>query len=188
MAWGLNLGDLKQFAWNSIQYSSLSANRKIEGLQKWRNQWNLFIDSTYALACNQTFSNVIMNISNILPTYGPYDRSVNVTLFGSGFEKALCKKIACKFGEKETNAIFIDLNEIICPTPSQNDNDSTVPISIIIDNETFQTGFEYKFVSSLLIIDDGTLTTTTPSKSAKFVMANQKLIIVLLILFLTLII
>ncbi|CAF1612843.1 unnamed protein product [Rotaria sp. Silwood1] len=185
MAWGLNLADLKQFAWNSIQYSSLPDNRKKEGFQKWENQWNLFIDSSYILACNQTFSNVIMNISDILPTYGPYNQSINITLFGSGFEIAICKNIICKFGEKETNGIFIDLNEIICPTPLTNNDISIVPISIVINNEIFESGLNYKFVSSLIIIDDETLTTTTPSKSDKFVIVNQKLIAGLLILLLT---
>ncbi|CAF3497404.1 unnamed protein product [Rotaria sp. Silwood1] len=154
MAWGLNLADLKQFAWNSIQYSSLLDDRKTEGFRKWENQWNLFIDSSYTLACNQTFPNVIMNISDILPSYGPYDRSINVTLFGSGFEIAICKSIICKFGEKETNGIFLDINEIICPTPSIHNDLSTVPISIVINNETFQSGLNYKFVSSLSVIDD----------------------------------
>ncbi|CAF3222907.1 unnamed protein product, partial [Rotaria sp. Silwood2] len=187
MAWGLNLADLKQFAWNSIQYSSVPDNRKVEGFQKWGNQWNLFIDSSYALACNQTFPDVTMNISDILPTYGPYDRSINVTLFGLGFEKAICKNIICKFGEKETNGIFIDLNEIICPTPSKSNDLSTVPISIVINNEIFESGLNYKFVSSLLIIDDETLTTITSSKSHTFVMLSQKLVIALLILLLALI-
>ncbi len=185
MAWGLNLADLKQFAWNSIQYSSLPNHRKLEGFQKWKNQWNLFINFSYKLACNQIFPNVIMNISDILPAYGPYDQSINITLFGSGFEIAICKQIICKFDEKQTNGIFVNLNEIICPTPLNNNNFSTVSISIIIDNKIVQSGINYKFVSSLSIIDDGTLMTTTPSKTDRIRIINQKLIITLLILLFT---
>ncbi len=184
MAWGLNLADLKQFAWNSIQYSSLPDSRKIEGFRKWEKQWNLFIDISYTLACNQQFSNVTMNISDILPEYGPHDQSINVTLFGSGFEIAMCKKIICKFGEKQTNGIIVDLNEIICPTPSKNNDLLTVSVSLIIDNKIVESGLNYKFVSSLSVIDDGTLTTTTPSKSDKLITINQELILTLLFLLL----
>ncbi|CAF1071022.1 unnamed protein product [Rotaria sordida] len=188
MAWGLNLADLKQFAWNSIQYSSLPNNRKIEGLQKWQNEWNLFIDNSYNIACNQTYPNLTMNISQILPAYGPNNRSINVTVFGFGFEIAICKKIICKFGEKETNGTFIDLNEIVCPTPLNNSDLSTVSISIVIDNKIFPAGYDYKFISSLSVIDDEGLPPIIPSKSDKFVIINQKLIITLLILLFTFII
>jgi hypothetical protein len=182
MAWGLNLADLKEFAWNSIKYSSLPENRKTEGFQKWENQWNLFIDYAYTLACNQTFPNVIMNISDILPGYGPYNQSINVTLFGSGFETAICKQIICKFGEKETNGILVDLNEIICPTPTTNKTLFTVSVSIKIDNELIESGLNYQFVSSLLVIDDGTLNATISSKSDQIKNDNQKLIAGILIL------
>ncbi len=182
MAWGLNLADLKQFAWNSIQYSSLPDNRKIEGFQKWKNEWNLFVDYSYKLACNQTFPNITMNISDIFPSYGPYNQSINITIFGSGFEIAICKQIICKFDEKQTNGIFVDLNEIICPTPSINTNMLTVSVSLLIDNEIFESGISYKFVSPFSIIDDGILLTNNPSKTDQRVIINQQLIINLLIL------
>jgi adenosine deaminase CECR1 len=179
MAWGLNLADLKQFAWNSIQYSSLTNDRKIQGFQKWKYQWNLFIDYSYQLACNQTFNNVNMNISDILPTYGPYDRSINITIFGSGFEIAICKEIRCQFNEQETNGIFIDLNEIICPTPLKNNHLSMVSITLIIDNQIIQSGIYFQFISSLIIIDDKTLN----SKTEQIRINNYQLIINLFIIF-----
>ncbi|CAF1231950.1 unnamed protein product [Adineta steineri] len=182
MAWSLNLADLKQFAWNSIEYSSLPSNRKNQGFQKWGNQWDLFINSSYKLACNQSFSNVIMNISDILPAYGPYDKSINVTLFGSGFEIAICKNITCKFNEKETKGMIVELNEIICPTPLNNNRLSTVSISLIIDKKIIQSGLKFKFISSLSVIDDGTLNTTTSSKSNKLIVINKETIIILSIL------
>jgi len=184
MAWSLNLADLKQFALNSIQYSSLPNNTKNDGFQKWKNQWDLFIDSSYQLACNQTFSNGIMDISDVLPSYGPVDQSINITLFGEGFEMAICKNIICKFDEIQTNGIFVDINEIICPTPLNNNIDSTVSISLVIGNTTVQSGFNYKFLSKLSIIDDGTLN----SKTDQLGIINQKLIIISLILLFTFIV
>jgi adenosine deaminase CECR1 len=184
MAWGLNLADLKQFAWNSIQYSSLPNDRKIEGFQKWENQWNLFIDYSYKLACNQTFNKVNMNISDILPAYGPYDQSINITIFGSGFEIAICKKIICKFNEQQTNGIFIDLNEIICPTPLKNNHLSIVSIALIIDKKIIQPGIYFKFISPLFIIDDGTtLTKMNPSNTEKIRTNYYQLIIIILFTF-----
>jgi hypothetical protein len=125
-----------------------------------------------------------MNIFDILPEYGPHDQSINVTFFRSGLEMAMCKKIICKFGEKQTNGIIVDLNEIICPTPSKNNDLLTVSVSLIIDNKIVESGLNYKFVSSLSVIDDGTLTTTTPSKSDKLITINQELILTLLFLLL----
>jgi adenosine deaminase CECR1 len=181
MAWSLNLADLKQFAFNSIQYSSLPNNTKNDGFQKWTNQWNLFIDSSYQLACNQRFYNGIMNISDVLPSYGPVNQSINITIFGEGFQMAICKNIICKFGEIQTNGIFVDINEIICPTPLNNNVVSTVSISLVIGNTTVQSGFNYKFLSKLLIIDDGMLNSIS-SKPDQFGTINQKLIIILLTL------
>jgi hypothetical protein len=183
MAWGLNLADLKQFAWNSIQYSSLTDRIKIEGFQKWEYEWSLFIDTSYTLACNLTFDNVIMTISDLLPAYGPYDQSINVTLFGSGFEIAICKNIICQFGEEETNGIFGDLNEIICPTPLKNTDHSVVSISLVINNKTIQSGLNYTYVSSLVVIDDGTFTATTPSKCNQLGITNWKLLLILIFIF-----
>jgi adenosine deaminase CECR1 len=183
MAWGLNLADLKQFAWNSIQYSSLPTQRKIQGFQKLETQWNLFIDYSYKLACNLTFNKVNVNISDVLPSYGPYNQSINVTLFGSGFEIAICKEIRCKFNEQETNGIFVDLNEIICPTPSKNIHLSTVSIAIIIDNQIIQSGIYFKFISPLLIIDDEILLTNYRSKTDKIRTNYFQLISILFVVF-----
>jgi hypothetical protein len=87
------------------------------------------------------------------------DRSINITLFGSGFQAAICKKIRCLFGEEQTNGLFVDLNEILCPTPSKNHQDLlTVPIDLIIANRTIHTGFYFQYRQSLRMIDDdGTL-------------------------------
>ncbi|UJR24852.1 hypothetical protein I4U23_006221 [Adineta vaga] len=175
MAWGLNLADLKQFAWNSIEYSSLPAKKKIEGFQKWKTQWNSFIDSSYTLACNRISPHITMNISDILPIYGPNDKSINVTLYGLGFEIAICKKIICKFGDKQTKGIMIDLNEIMCPTPTKMDDLSIVSISLVIDNRIIRSGLKFQFMRSLVVISDGTLTAISSSKSEKLVIFNPRI-------------
>ena len=168
MAWGLNLADLKQLAWNSIQFSSISQMRKIQGMNKWKNQWDLFIDYSYRLACEERFSLDILNVSDRLPAYGPADRSINITLFGSGFQAAICKKIRCQFGEEQTGGIFVDLNEILCPTPSKNHQDLlTVPIHLIIANRTIHTGFYFQYRQSLRIIDDDHGTLAIPSRTER---------------------
>lgn len=151
MAWGLNLADLKQLAWNSIEFSSISQWRKIQGLEKWKIQWNGFIEYSYRLACQQRFSIEMIYVSDRLPAYGPGDRSINITLFGSGFQAAICKTIRCRFGEEQTKGIFVDLNEILCPTPSNNNHSDlfTVPIDLIIANRTIQTGFSFQYRQSL---------------------------------------
>jgi adenosine deaminase CECR1 len=43
MAWGLNLGDLRHLAMNSLQYSSLSASEKITAMAKWKIAWDIMI-------------------------------------------------------------------------------------------------------------------------------------------------
>lgn len=174
MAWGLSLADLKQFAWNSIEYSSLPERKKQKGFQKWEDQWNHFIDSSYRIACNQVFPDIMMNISDMLPAYGPKNKSINVTLYGSGFELAICKKIICRFGNQTTQGIMIDLNEIVCPTPVQREDLSDVSVSLFIDNKVVSSGLTYKFMSSLFVIDDGTLTTTTTSSIGRKLVIFKK--------------
>ena len=158
MAWGLNLADLKQFAWNSIEFSSISPLRKIQGLKKWKSQWNFFINHSYRLACGQTFPLEMVNVTERLPAYGPADRSINITLFGTGFQAVICKKIRCRFGEQETNGVFQDLNEIICPTPLNNsyDRQSMIPIDLIIGNRTIHTGFHFRYVQSIEVRESET--------------------------------
>ncbi|CAF1234522.1 unnamed protein product [Didymodactylos carnosus] len=179
IAWGLNLADLKQFAWNSIQYSTVPESRKTEGFMKWTNEWNLFIDYAYDLACNQTFTNVV-HVSTIFPSYGPKNLSINVTLYGTGFENTLCKTIICKFGDRETDGILFDINEIICPSPLMKDNVLSVPVSIVIDKNTIATNFNYEFVSSILVIDDNI--NIPSSQVVTAVNLNKKLMIGILIL------
>ncbi|CAF0966613.1 unnamed protein product [Didymodactylos carnosus] len=178
MAWGLNLADLKQFAWNSIEYSTLPESRKKEGFTKWTNEWNLFIDSVHESACNHEFTNVV-HVSTIFPQYGPNNLSINVTLYGSGYESSLCKKIICKFGDTETEGIFFDINEILCPTPIKNGDLSNVPVSITIDGTPIATNLSYSFVSSLIVTDDNSIIS---SELAAVGNVNKNLIVGILML------
>ena len=173
MAWGLNLADLKQIAWNSIQYSTLPQTRREIGLIKWKNQWDLFIDATSNLACHLSVSQMMINVSNILPSYGPFNQSINVTLYGMGYEKAICQQIICRFGDIKTNGILVDINEIICPTPNGNNRISSVPVSLIINDEIIPTGHQYRYLPYVTIIDDGALDSIVRSKSDKMTIPNR---------------
>ena len=167
MAWGLDLADLKQFAWNSIQYSTIPEARRVTGFEKWRVQWDGFLNDSYSQACGQTFPDTVrVNVSSILPSYGPFDRSINVTLFGEGYQRAICKRVICRFGPNETEGIFEHINELICPTPAGKNLLATVPLSLLIDGQRIDTGWNFTYLSSVSLIDDGTLTTTTISTSS----------------------
>ncbi|CAF1150116.1 unnamed protein product [Adineta ricciae] len=183
MAWGLSLADLKQFAWNSIEYSSIPERKKRKGFQKWEYQWNRFIDSSYRVACNQVFPDIKMNISDMLPAYGPKSQSINVTLYGSGFELAICKTIICRFGNQTTQGTMVDLNEIMCPTPIQQHDLSDVPISLFIDNKVVPSGLTYIFIPSLSVIDDGSLTTIISSIGRKLVIFKKEFVLFVGLLF-----
>jgi hypothetical protein len=45
--------EFSRFKTIRLEFSSISQLRKIQGLQKWKIQWNLFIDYSYRLACQQ---------------------------------------------------------------------------------------------------------------------------------------
>ncbi|KAG5889959.1 hypothetical protein JTB14_018854 [Gonioctena quinquepunctata] len=47
-----DLGFLKQLARNSIQYSGLSTDEKVGALEKWKNDWNEFIDGMTLTRCS----------------------------------------------------------------------------------------------------------------------------------------
>lgn len=161
MAWGLDLADLKQLAWNSIKHSSIPEARRTTGFQKWQKQWDEFINATFSLACRQSFPGTVqVNVSDILPSYGPFDRSINVTVFGEGFQRAICKRIVCRFGSNETEAMFNDINEIICPTPKGKNALATVPLTLVIEGQSIETGWNFTYLPSVSLTDDGTLTTT----------------------------
>lgn len=184
MAWGLDLADLKQLAWNSIQYSSLPQTIKQKGFEKWTNEWDKFIDQTHTLACQQNFTNSVINISHILPTYGPTGQSINITVFGFGFENVICRPIICLFGDQRTNGSIFDINEIICPTPTTLNDSSPVALSIIVNGRSISTNSNYTTSSSLFLSDDGFLDTGARSSTHRpFNIINQLFVASILTVF-----
>lgn len=97
-----------------------------------------------------------MNISMVLPTCVPDDRTINVTLCGAGFEFAICKSIVCKFGDVRSNGSIVDLNEISCPISTKAEGGSAVvPVLLVVDGKTIiRSRLTYRFVPSLAVIDD----------------------------------
>ena len=72
MGWGLSLYDLREIANNSMRFSSISDNLKSDGLLKFENEWNSFINSLHMNIC----SNLTINLDRIImkkmyPPYGP---------------------------------------------------------------------------------------------------------------------
>ncbi|RMZ94829.1 adenosine deaminase CECR1-like [Brachionus plicatilis] len=127
MAWGLDLYDLKIIANNSIKYSSIPHELKKVGYEKFENQWQKFIDQAYTSVCFKArarWYSFNINVSNILPSFGPANKQVELRIFGIGFEKAICQKIACLFNDIKTEANMIGIGEIQCKTPILNLNSS----------------------------------------------------------------
>ncbi|RMZ99767.1 adenosine deaminase CECR1, partial [Brachionus plicatilis] len=112
MAWGLDLYDLKIIANNSIKYSSIPHELKKIGYEKFEKEWVNFIDEAYQDVCLKRDSYSQVNVSNLLPTFGPASKQVELSIFGIGFEKAICQKIACLFNDIKTEAIMIGIGEI----------------------------------------------------------------------------
>lgn len=147
MSWGLNLADLKQIAMNSVKYSSSPAKIKQEGMVKFQQAWNKYIDETYSKVCRSGFVSTF-NVSNILPAYGPTNFSANVSIYGYGFESLLCKNINCVFGTYKTVGKLVHINEIVCPTPKISSNDLSVQVQIEADNKMIPTYLNYTFIGT----------------------------------------
>lgn len=151
MAWGLNLYDLKVIANNSIKYSSIPYEIKQVGYQKFETEWNNFIDEIYSSACLRARLIPLFmkpNISNILPSFGPSNKQVELNIYGIGFEKAICQNISCLFNDFKTEAYMDGIGEIKCFTPILSLSFSkTIEVQIQIGYEIYQTGFSFTFLA-----------------------------------------
>lgn len=163
MAWGLDLYDLKVIANNSIKYSMIPDDIKLLGFEKFENLWNNFINETYqSILLNKTKSNDMkaVNVSDLLPSYGPNDKSIEVSIYGYGFEIAVCEEVICIFGDIRTSGEQIKLNEIKCKTPIVNLEESnitkSVEVYLEINSNVYSTYFNYTFLPSneLTLVDD----------------------------------
>jgi hypothetical protein len=155
MAWGLDLYDLRVIANNSIQYSLSSAATKLEGYAKFNLEWRDFIETAYARICGSLSpldANVDdrqLNVSDLLPSYGPSDTATEITIYGYGFEIALCEEIYCNFEDVQVEAVLAGLGQIRCSTPIGFDADTVVKVSLQIDDVMYDTGFVFKFVAAV---------------------------------------
>ncbi|ESO01158.1 hypothetical protein HELRODRAFT_82370 [Helobdella robusta] len=123
VGWGLELGDLKKIALNSLVYNGLTdAERNVAIEQKWRPSWNEYITKMKNIACARDFAaeaakeNRTVKFVQLLPTEG-YE-SGNVHVYGRNFEVAICKVPKCRFESiGDVNAIYISDRHIVCPAP-----------------------------------------------------------------------
>ncbi len=153
LAWGLDLYDLKTIANNSIKYSVLPEPKRAEGYFKFQAAWNTFIDQMFTQVCEKAKSepvsiSKVLNATDLLPNFGPRDASMDIQLYGYGFDFAFCKEITCLFDQVATNGSLHKLGQIRCATPLGQPVNHTANLSISVDGVAIPTGFTYTFVES----------------------------------------
>lgn len=148
LAWGLDLYDLKQIANNSIRYSLMPEEKRSQGYEKFNLEWNSFIDIFYQSICTQKSKNSMqLNVTDLLPAYGPNDQSIDVFVYGFGFDMAFCQEVSCLFDEVRTDGVLYKIDQIRCATPTGFSVNQVASLSIQIGNNVYNTGKKYKFVS-----------------------------------------
>ena len=99
-------------------------------------------------------------MSSLLPSYGPSDKSTEISIFGYGFEIGVCKEINCLFDNLKTSAELFNLNVIKCKSPmvslEQKSAVKSVQIYLEINKSVYNTNFNYTFLPSkqLTLTDD----------------------------------
>lgn len=143
MAWGLTLSDLKTLAYNSLIYSGMTSAEQQPAIQKWTGQWSLFISNMRAQACSYDYTNTTAKFGRIFPLQGSKTAPTNVTVYGRNFERAICQRVVCKFGEVvSTLSVYVSNYKIICqaaPPSGSPANNVTVPVSVSLDGGTSYT-------------------------------------------------
>ena len=147
MSWGLSLYDLREIANNSIRYSSMSETIKATGFSKFQNNWSSFINTMYAQICSNASMNpsLTLNMTGVYPSYGPNDTSIDITIYGYGYENLLCKQILCYFNQTVTNGYLIKLHELVCPTPVGFSDNTYASLSVGYGSSIVATGLNFKF-------------------------------------------
>lgn len=172
MGWGINLADLKQIAYNSLNYSALSpADKKVAIEQKWRPMWDRYVADMKTAACARDYTREgetekrAPSFARILPREGARKAGTRVHVFGRNFEKAICKEqnLRCRFGNMEsTEAIYVTNEHIICVTPDsgvQAGSSVAVEVSVRLDGSNYlSTNQNFTFMHDIF-----TTTTTQPS-------------------------
>lgn len=123
MGWsGLNLGDLKQFAINSIKYSGMNEEEKqlvIDGVL--REKWERYVDDVSKRACEEIFASALPRFEKLFPMHGSLARVSNIHILGFNFEEALCRRVWCRFGNTSyvvTKGTYASNQHLICKTPT----------------------------------------------------------------------
>ena len=119
MAWGIGLVDMKQFANNSLQYSTMSSKQKTDAFTKWNSAWSRFIAEMKQEACQANLTGHTPEIHRIYPREGPTTKETNVRVFGRHFESGVCKEIICRFGNSKVKAQYVYNSMITCRTPQK---------------------------------------------------------------------
>ena len=154
LSWGLNLGDLKQIALNSIEYSGMTDSEKRDALEKkWKPSWNEYVSETKAKACQRDFVDEALeegrkvSFNRLMPDTGLEGTKVHI--FGSSLEAAICKVPKCRFGAKfEVDADYVSNGQLTCVAPKLlgSPANSTLPIYVSLGGDTFQyTGFYFSY-------------------------------------------
>ena len=155
MSWGLDLTDLKQFGIRALQYSGMSKDEKTGARKKFDEAWKNYINDIKSKACQQTFDEVPM-LGRIIPRVGLKAGGTKVHVFGRRFDKAmnaLCsnKVPKCKFGNKESDAVYISNNHLVCQAPSPDASfntfaDVTVNVTVTLgDDKWLDSGEQFTY-------------------------------------------
>ena len=137
LGWGLNLGDLKQIALNSLLYSGMTEAEKSDAIEKkWRPSWNEYIAKMKIIACKYNLnSSQVPTIHRVFPN--SVWQGTKVHIFGRNFESAICKYPKCKFGTLKVDASYESNEHITCIAPLCKDCNS-IELLITSDKDEFK--------------------------------------------------
>lgn len=136
MAWGIDLADMKQFANNSLQYSTMTPPQLKEAHAKWTSSWSQFISETKQKACRANLSLNEPQVHRVYPREGSAKNETKVRVFGRHFQSGICHNIICRFGNITTRGKYVYNYMITCNAPPNQDSSTKVPFSISLDSGT----------------------------------------------------
>ena len=159
MAWGLDLGDLKQLALNSLNHSGMTDQEKKDAIEKrWTPMWNRYIEDMHGKACSRKYSLEARRESRefqffrILPREGAISGMTKIHVLGRNFEQAICQTPLCQFGSSlpPSAATYVSNHHIVCQAPdcAGCSTNTTIPLYIAFDGKTFvntNLNFTYKY-------------------------------------------
>ena len=180
--WGLDLADLKLLAQNALEYSAMTVDEKKSAVMKFESLWNRYINETRSQACSSSFSGTPA-FAKVLPQEGARSGSTKVYIYGSNFQKGICKPVKCKFGNqpaRQTQLVSPEL--IICESPPlagsrrrrSTENGQTFSLQVSFDGTTYvETNHNFTYMYDRYV--HPTVQTTlvpTLSSGASFITLN----------------